>query len=154
MPPTEPVPRSECPKSFIDGSVGDAFCFCLSLQRQVTRYLGAAFAESTLYHFERKEKDVLSTTVQSLATIMAATQSLPSLRNEEPQMEQEDYEWQKSLQNGIVTERRSPCMSPEETVRQERAPKTKRQSTIAFICGWIVEHQLGEYIDKIEEQEC
>jgi hypothetical protein len=69
-------------------------------------------------------------------------------------MEQEDYEWQKSLQNRSVTERRSPFRSSEEAVRQERAPKTKRQSTVAFICGWVVEHQLGEYIDSIEEQEC
>ena len=39
-----------------------------------------------------------------------------------------------------------PYRSSRPRVRQETAPQVEQKSTIALICGWIVEHQLGMVI--------
>ena len=70
----------------------------------------------------------------------------------EARREHEFRDEEKHLDNGHTIKPRSPRGKPSRRARNERARQGKQRSTIALICVWIVDHQLGTRIGSIGEQ--
>jgi hypothetical protein len=85
---------------------------------------------------------------------METTHFPPPAELQEPRIEQENQDWEYSSQKSDATKIRSPAMSSQLKVRQQRGRTREQQSTIALICGWIVKHQLGTHTASMEGQGC
>ena len=78
---------------------------------------------------------------------MAAPQHLRSTPIGEAQTEQENNHRANFLRNGHAAKPKSSHRFAQQRLRKEKASKIEQQATIALICGWVVEHQLGTCFD-------
>jgi hypothetical protein len=74
---------------------------------------------------------------------MEATHFHPSSQAEKAHMQPQMHYREEDLRKNDAMKPRPPHRSSRQMFRQETAPQAEQKSTIALICGWIVEHQLG-----------